>query len=65
MLLFVACPSWGALAYRPEFYNSDAAAESDRLLAQVQMSFDAEAKVMDLPMSGTRRVLELGCGPGE
>lgn len=67
LLVFFVCASLGgtigSLVYRPEYYNSDVAAESARLLAQVDMSYDAEVAVYRSSLEKARSLLEVGCGP--
>jgi SAM-dependent methyltransferase len=54
----------GTLVYRPEFYNGNAEEESDRLKAQVDMSFEPEFAQFGPRLVLARRLLEVSCGPG-
>jgi SAM-dependent methyltransferase len=54
----------GTLVYRPEFYNGNAEEESDRLKAQVDMSFEPEFAQFGPRLVLARTLLEVSCGPG-
>ncbi len=64
VVVIAACCAAGALVYTPELYNKDAEAESDRLRAQVDMSFDKEFRLFHGRVTLARRLLEVSCGPG-
>lgn len=64
VLTVVVGSARGSLVYTPEMYNSDAEAESDRLKAQVDMSFAKEFEMFRGRLALSRRLLEVACGPG-